>query len=68
MRHTDVVLCLSGVLKDFKAKEIMLRTDNGSQFIANDLRSFCQSHTPLRKHFSKWQHLRKTLKRKAFSH
>jgi transposase InsO family protein len=44
MRHTDVILCLSGVLKDFKAKEIMLRTDNGSQFIANDLRRFCQSH------------------------
>jgi transposase InsO family protein len=44
MRHTDVILCLSGVLKDFKAKEIILRTDNGSQFIANDLRKFCKTH------------------------
>lgn len=42
MKHTDVILCLHGVLQGFEAKHIMLRTDNGSQFIANGLRNFCQ--------------------------
>jgi len=42
MKHTDVILCLHGVLKGFEAKHIMLRTDNGSQFIAHGLRNFCQ--------------------------
>lgn len=44
MKHTDVILCLYGVLEDFKAKHIMLRTDNGSQFIANGLRDFCKAN------------------------
>lgn len=41
MKHTDVILCLDGVMQNYKAKHIMLRTDNGSQFIANGLRNFC---------------------------
>lgn len=41
MKHTDVILCLHGVLQGYKAKRIMLRTDNGSQFIAHGLRNFC---------------------------
>lgn len=44
MKHTDVVLCLHSVLQGFQAKEIMLRTDNGSQFIAHGLRKFCESN------------------------
>lgn len=44
MKHTDVILCLHGVLQGFKAKHVMLRTDNGSQFIAHGLRSFCQNN------------------------
>jgi transposase InsO family protein len=41
MKHTDVILCLHGVLQGFEAKHVMLRTDNGSQFIAHGLRDFC---------------------------
>lgn len=41
MKHTDVILCLHGVMQGYKAKHIMLRTDNGSQFIAHGLRNFC---------------------------
>ncbi len=41
MKHTDVILCLHAVLQGFKAKLILLRTDNGSQFIAHGLRDFC---------------------------
>lgn len=44
MRHTDVILCLHGVMQGFKAKSIMLRTDNGSQFIAHGLRQYCQKN------------------------
>jgi putative transposase len=43
MKHTDVILCLHGVLQGFEAKHIMLRTDNGSQFIAHGLRNFCKN-------------------------
>ena len=41
IKHTDVILCLHGVMQGFRAKHVMLRTDNGSQFIAQGLRSFC---------------------------
>ncbi|HSV88236.1 MAG TPA: IS3 family transposase [Bacteroidales bacterium] len=44
MKHTDVILCLHGVLQGFEAKHIMLRTDNGSQFIAHGLRNFCREN------------------------
>ena len=44
MKHTDVILCLHGVLQGFEAKHIMLRTDNGSQFIAHGLRNFCKNN------------------------
>lgn len=44
MKHTDVILCLHGVLQGFKTKHLMLRTDNGSQFIANGLRSYCDNN------------------------
>ena len=41
IKHTDVILCLHGVMQGFQAKHVMLRTDNGSQFIAHGLRNFC---------------------------
>jgi len=41
IKHTDVILCLHGVMQGFRAKHVMLRTDNGSQFIAQGLRNFC---------------------------
>ena len=44
MKHTDVILCLHGVMQGYKAKHIMLRTDNGSQFIAHGLRNFCMKN------------------------
>ena len=44
MKHTDVILCLHEVLQGFQAKHIMLRTDNGSQFIAHGLRNFCRKN------------------------
>lgn len=44
MKHADVILCLHGVLQGYKAKNIMLRTDNGSQFIAHGLGVFCHKN------------------------
>jgi putative transposase len=44
MKHTDVILCLHGVLQGFETRHIMLRTDNGSQFIAHGLRNYCKSN------------------------
>ncbi len=44
MKHTDVILCLHSALQGFQSKEIMLRTDNHSQFIAHGLRKFCESN------------------------
>lgn len=46
MKHTDVILCLHAALYEFQSrpKEIILRTDNGSQFIAQGLRKYCESH------------------------
>lgn len=46
MKHTDVILCLHAALSEFltSPEEIILRTDNGSQFIANGLRNYCKSH------------------------
>ncbi|MGC8825307.1 MAG: transposase [Bacteroidales bacterium] len=41
IKHTDVILCLHGVMQGFRAKHVMLSTDNGSQFIAQGLRNFC---------------------------
>jgi len=44
MKHTDVILCLHGVMQGYKASRIMLRTDNGSQFIAQGLHEFCMKN------------------------
>ncbi len=46
MKHTDVILCLHAALYEFQVRpeEIILRTDNGSQFIAHGLRKYCKSH------------------------
>jgi len=44
MKHTDVILCLHEILQGFQATHIMLRTDNGSQFIAHGLRNFCKNN------------------------
>ena len=41
IKHTDVILCLHGVMQGFRARHVMLRSDNGSQFIAHGLRNFC---------------------------
>ena len=43
IKHTDVILCLHGALKGYKACSITLRTDNGSQFIAHGLRKYLLS-------------------------
>ena len=43
MKHTHVVLCLDGVLQAYPAIEVMLRTDNGSQFIAHGLKKYLQN-------------------------
>lgn len=40
MKHTDVILCLHGALHGYKTDSITLRTDNGSQFIANGLQKY----------------------------
>ncbi len=42
MRNLDVIQCLHGTLKDKQSEGIMLRTDNGSQFISHGLNSYCQ--------------------------
>lgn len=42
MKHTDVILCLHGALRGYFIKGIILRTDNGSQFIALGLQKYCQ--------------------------
>lgn len=44
MKHTDVILCLHGVMQGYRASRIMLRNDNGSQFIAQGLREFCMKN------------------------
>jgi transposase InsO family protein len=40
MKHTDVILCLHGALKGYTTSSIILRTDNGSQFIAHGLQKY----------------------------
>lgn len=40
MRHPHVIMLLDGVLNNYPTKEITLRTDNGSQFIAHGLRKY----------------------------
>lgn len=42
MKHTNVILCLHGALRGYKAESIMLRTDNGSQFVAKGLKKYLQ--------------------------
>lgn len=42
MRHPHVILLLDGVLNQYPAEEIILRTDNGSQFIANGLKKYLE--------------------------
>lgn len=44
MKHTDVILCLAGVLQGNKAQHILLRSDNGSQFIAHNLGKYCEQN------------------------
>ncbi|HYD92781.1 MAG TPA: IS3 family transposase [Flavobacterium sp.] len=43
MKYTDVILCLHGALRGYATKNIMLRTDNGSQFIACGLKKYLES-------------------------
>lgn len=42
MRYPDVILCLHGALRGNQSEGIMLRTDNGSQFISHGLNKYCQ--------------------------
>lgn len=43
MKHPHVIMCLDGVMSNYPTKEIILRTDNGSQFIAHGLRKYLQN-------------------------
>lgn len=43
MKYQDVILCLHQSLSDHKSKKIMLRTDNGSQFISHGLDKYCKT-------------------------
>jgi len=43
MKHAHVILCLDGVINNYPTKEIILRTDNGSQFIAHGLQKYLQN-------------------------
>lgn len=40
MKHTHVIMCLDEVVRNYPTKEIMLRTDNGCQFIAIGLKKY----------------------------
>lgn len=40
MKHTHVIMCLDEVMGNYPSKEIILRTDNGSQFIAKGLSKY----------------------------
>jgi hypothetical protein len=40
MKHPHVIMCLDEVMSNYPTKEIILRTDNGSQFIAHGLKNF----------------------------
>jgi transposase InsO family protein len=42
MKHTHVILCLHQALQGRTTNKLMLRTDNGSQFIAHGLRKYCE--------------------------
>ena len=43
MRYQDVILCLHTALSNHKSDKIMLRTDNGSQFISHGLDKYCKT-------------------------
>jgi putative transposase len=40
MKHPHVIMCLDEVMGNYPSKEIILRTDNGSQFIAKGLSKY----------------------------
>ncbi len=44
MKYQDVILCLHSALSDHKSDKIMLRTDNGSQFISHGLDRYCKTN------------------------
>ena len=43
MKYQDVILCLHTALSNHKSDKIMLRTDNGSQFISHGLNKYCKT-------------------------
>ena len=43
MKYQDVILCLHTALSNHKSDKIMLRTDNGSQFISHGLDKYCKT-------------------------
>ena len=40
IRQYDVILLLDGILQKFQTKEVIIRNDNGSQFIAHNVRKY----------------------------
>lgn len=75
MKYQDVILCLHQSLSDHKSKKIMLRTDNGSQFISHGLDKYCKTSDithefthPHRKKTLMWKVCFPVWKRKWFSH
>ena len=43
MKYQDVILCLHTALSGHQSDKIMLRTDNGSQFISHGLDRYCKT-------------------------
>ena len=43
MKYQDVILCLHNALSGHQSDKIMLRTDNGSQFISHGLDRYCKT-------------------------
>ena len=44
IRQYDVILLLSGILEKFQTREVIIRNDNGSQFIAHTVRKFLKKN------------------------
>ena len=43
MKYQDVILCLHSALSNHTSDKIMLRTDNGSQFVSHGLDKYCKT-------------------------
>ncbi len=45
IRQYDVILLLDGILQKFQTKQVIIRNDNGSQFIAHNVRKYLKSQS-----------------------